>query len=301
MDTWLLKSVESDTDYRSLVKDYSVFKEVVPEPGDMDKIVKAMEKKGDPATSSRAKAKAKAKADAESVSPENKQIAKVATLVPFFEAVGWPQDKFCGEYNKIYSFMSKKESKLTRTERLSPDVGPRLLAHSGIHWTTTSQARGRDWTALALVVTHEIALIHAYRKSLIESCPGARALRKELADFFLAHVEPHHEQVGNSGINQVCHWEFPDNLKVDITPDASTCSFYDSEALMGKWEAAHALCINKNKKDPVAAWVKTIEKNKYLRCAGSDGEESDKLEALAHDLLTPLIEVCTLSTHRLFF
>ena len=56
--------------------------------------------------------------------------------------------------------MSKKQDMLTRSEHLSPSIGPCLLIHSGIHWTPNSQARGQP--PLALMVTYEVMLVQAY-------------------------------------------------------------------------------------------------------------------------------------------
>lgn len=283
-------------DYRSLATDISAFKDIVPADEDMDAIVKSMKQgQGNVRASSKSKGKKMAKADAtcDSESPDK----KLEKLEPFFKAVHWTHEEFSHVYQKIFAALIKPN--IERSDRLSADLGLRIMSQCGLFWNPQSQNRTRDWAPLALVITIETAVVKAYRKTLVDECSGARALRQELAAFFLGQATRQHQQSSGKGKTTASfQWEFADMVAGDPSEEFED-SAYNPQELKAEWE--HSRVVIKDKKDPIAAIIKNLEKNKYLCCAESKSagstKESTDLETLAHQLLTPLMEVCTFSMY----
>jgi hypothetical protein len=120
-----------------------------------------------------------------------KLAAKVtAALDPFFDTIGWSRKCFTKECSLIYTAMLA-ETGPSRSECLSNQLGPRILSLCGLPWNRQSAHKNRNYVNLSLVVTIETALVQAYRKSLVDECLGARALRSALNTFFLGNTAVH--------------------------------------------------------------------------------------------------------------
>jgi hypothetical protein len=148
-------------------------------------------------SSKKQKSKSKGKGDEEVESKvgNTKLATKLATKVtaaldPFFDTIGWSRKRFTEECSLIYTTMLAG-TRPSRSERLSDRLGPRILSLCGLPWNRQSAHKNRDYANLSLVVTIETALVQAYRKSLVDECLGARALRSALNTFFLGNTAVH--------------------------------------------------------------------------------------------------------------
>jgi hypothetical protein len=307
---------KSKTQWRDLVTDLSHFKSVLP---DFDTLTPSKKGNGNKnaATSSKSikgrggaggrgaipsstsskkqKSKSKGKGDEEVESKvgNTKLATKVtAALDPFFDTIGWSRERFTEECSLIYTAMLAG-TRPSRSERLSDRLGPRILSLCGLPWNRQSAHKNRDYANLSLVVTIETALVQAYRKSLVDECLGARALRSALKTFFLDHAAVHSTAQGNE-IKSVIEWEFADMPVVGCgKPDSELAHElarrrYDAEELSVEWEASNP--SSDSKKDPVAMAVLSWQKNKYLRCSNPDAPPG-AVESRAYYLLLELAKV----------
>jgi hypothetical protein len=312
MDIWLLNSTPH---WRGLVNDISAFKDILPDKSQLGlasesvktaknvsgvtKVVAKKKPKDTPgntekttaASTSEKEGKAKSDEDRTSVKPELKAAreAAIENLQGFFDSVHWTHDRFEEEYIENFAIMGK--AKFDRDHRLSDRLGTRILSICGIPWTPghASHNKHRDWTPLVSAVTVETALIEAYRTQLICDSSGARSLRQDLRNLFVTHAS-RYRVPGTDGVptRTVYEWEFADNI-LDASFPASKVSggnTHDINNLMARWDRASS-AISRDKKDPIAGLVQTLEKNKYLQCVGGTGT----IETRAHDLITELAKV----------
>jgi hypothetical protein len=69
--------------------------------------------------------------------------------------------------------------------RVNTNTCVRLLTVAGLFWTATSQNKWRDYGPPALASIFEEFVIRGYRETLLERCPGAADMRRDMAKYFL--------------------------------------------------------------------------------------------------------------------
>ena len=136
----------------------------------------------------------------------------------------------------------------------------------------------------ATAITMETALIELYRHVLLKSCPGARALRRELKVFLEMLASPFH--TSNPTMPIIEEWDFADNIHVSEDGpelDAKPVKTYNVKQLMTDRKAAQPKSGKgrervrgkvKGKredgdtdKNPILAFIEATEGNKLLACS----------------------------------
>ncbi|KAH9023469.1 hypothetical protein EDB84DRAFT_1440954 [Lactarius hengduanensis] len=141
-------------------------------------------------------------------SGESSSVTKVSPAVKdFLTAVEWTEDHFREEYDMTFDLMCRSPSSFTRGHRLSNHRGTRLLSMSGVPGTGGSHNRRRDWA-----VTVESAVVEQYRRRLLDMCPSARRLGRDLQSLFVDLAVPF--RVDRPGADFLREWQFADNLKI---------------------------------------------------------------------------------------
>ncbi len=206
----------------------------------------------------------------------------------FLSAVNWTAERFREEFQLTLALMEKIQ--FDRDDRLSRHRGCRMVTMSGVPWNIQSRHRERDWSAIAVAVTVESALVEQYRGYLLKMCPGARGLRNDLHDVFFA-LTAHHSVTDQEGqLRKVRKWEFADAISSNDSD--SERNLYDLDHLMKQWRTAHAARA-KDIKDPILTVIQNLEKNKLLACSAPDAPPGT-IETLAHHLISGLSEVGSL-------
>ncbi|KAH9048594.1 hypothetical protein EDB83DRAFT_2317346 [Lactarius deliciosus] len=145
----------------------------------------------------------------------------------------------------------------------------------------------RDWAVTALAVTVESAVVEQYRRRLLDMCPSACRLRKDLRSLFVDLAVP--VRVDRPGVNKsdfLCEWQFADNLKI---PDSEEPVVHNLKDFLEPWQRACST-LAKDVKDPVLALIQSLEKSKYLACSDPKAPPG-AIETLAHKLISALAEI----------
>ncbi|KAH9019225.1 hypothetical protein EDB85DRAFT_2153967 [Lactarius pseudohatsudake] len=262
MDAHLLEHVNA----RGLVKDLAAFKSIVG--GDKEGISKSSKKPPK--------------------SGESSSVTKVSPAVKeFLTAVEWTEDHFREEYDMIFDLMCRSPSSFTRGHHLSNHRGTRLLSMSGVPWNRGSHNRCRDWAVTALAVTAESAVVEQYRRRLLDMCPSARRLRRDLQSLFVDLAVPF--RVDRPGANKpdfLREWQFADDLKI---PDSEVPVVHNLKDFLEPWQRACST-LAKDVKDPVLALIQSMEKSRYLACSDPKAPPG-AIETLAHKLISALAEI----------
>ncbi|KAH9019230.1 hypothetical protein EDB85DRAFT_1896816 [Lactarius pseudohatsudake] len=149
-----------------------------------------------------------------------------------------------------------------------------------------SQKR-RDWAVTALAVTAESAVVEQYRRRLLDMCPSARRLRRDLQSLFVDLAVPF--RVDRPGANKpdfLREWQFADDLKI---PDSEVPVVHNLKDFLEPWQRACST-LAKDVKDPVLALIQSMEKSRYLACSDPKAPPG-AIETLAHKLISALAEI----------
>lgn len=262
VDIWLHKSTRP---WRDLVTDLSHFRSIAP-----------------PLSGSKKRSKGKGK---DKDGDESKLSIKAgATLKTFFTSIGWTEEHFTKTWGLVFAEMAKKRN---RSNRLAKDLVSRIVCLCGLPWNSESANRARDWESVALVITIEIALVGAYRKSLVFDSSGAQVLRSKLRTFFLQRTAIFRARGSDQKEVSVLQWEFADMVELPSDLASGPDKIYNPEELWADW-AANSPSFDT--KDPIASAVLSWQKNKYLRCL-DPAAPPGTVESLAHFLLLLLASV----------
>jgi len=154
----------------------------------------------------------------------------------FLKAVKCSQDGFITAYTRVFDMMASVKS-IDATLRFSKDRPTRILAMTGLNWTSDSKNRNRDWEKVATAVVVESVLIASYREKLLKDCRPANLLRTELQNFFYKRTTPW-TQISTKGNAPILvtdkRWIFADGIYVDVT-DANDAD--DQTTLRSEWKA----------------------------------------------------------------
>ncbi|KAH9162584.1 hypothetical protein EDB89DRAFT_2079529 [Lactarius sanguifluus] len=232
MDAHLLEYVNA----RNLVKDLAAFKSIVG---------------GDKEGTSKSKSSKKP-----AKSGKSSRVTKVSPAVTdFLTAVEWTEDHFREEYKTIFDLM--RSGDFTRDHRLSDHRGTRLLCVSGVPWNRGSHNRRRDWAVTALAVTVESALVEQYRRRLLDMCPSACHLRKDLQSLFVDLAIPVRVDRPEANKSDLLYeWQFADNVKI---PDSEVPVVHNLKDFLEPWQRACST-LAKDVKVPVLTLIQSLEK-----------------------------------------
>lgn len=205
-----------------------------------------------------------------------------------FRALKWSSDDFVAHYNKAFILITKP---IKDEDRISDEMLTRILICSGLRRNYGSSNRNRDWGKIALAAVLETAIVHGYRETLLNKCPSANRLRRDLGEYLFSKFSGIERPSSSRKAGTVLtDWVFADGLPIPKKTDEELMGFTDPKSLKSEWErASNAETTLSN--DPIAKIVHMLETNKYLTCS-SDDVEPGSVETLAHNLITGLIHVC---------
>lgn len=207
-----------------------------------------------------------------------------AEVHAFLSRVSWDSAALVKNTKTVLGLMDT--SSFTQDQRLSADLGTRLISMSAFSWNQQgSQSKSRDFGLIAIASTLEVAIIPLYRKELILRSAGAAELRRAIFSLFGTASLPRFPDAGADGYVQ--EWAFADNIPLPIASTLSVVRDYD--VLTARWEAAHS--GGSAFQDPALSLLNSLRKNKYLFCS-SPGVADGTLETLAHDHINSLVGVC---------
>jgi hypothetical protein len=162
----------------------------------------------------------------------------------------------------------------THHQRLSPRLGTRILAVSGLSWNAKSQNKKRDYTNIAVAVTLECINLASYRKELTKDCTSANNMRQELYEYFFSIARPHHEAFAGNGVQPrnfrpklIKEWEFADLVPIVQDSDGMVVDAgHDPINLKETLDNARTK-MERLKKDPRTRFVNNIVNNTLLHCS----------------------------------
>jgi len=217
-----------------------------------------------------------------------KSKAGSVNVESFGSAMGCSTEQLNSEFTDNLHLMETKG--FTRDDRLSDRLGTRLISVSGILWNRESQNRGRDWSTVAAAVTVETALVRHYRKTLIDDCSGALAIRSDIRSLFLTVVRPRRVKVDGL-MTSVVEYQFADNLPPHKDGDySSRKEVLDADCLMRDWDRAHATFVKGSHDSSIVAFIQSFENNALLACSGLN-VPAGAIETIAHHHISALVEV----------
>jgi hypothetical protein len=207
--------------------------------------------------------------------------------------LGWNPIRFAYEWRSNDSLMGLEDFK--QSHRSSKRMGERMLVMSGHPWNPKSHAPERDWNNINGAVTLETAIVLSYRHDLIMSCPGVRALRKEMEEFFLTIATPYFYKHPTTGkLDRKLEWSFPDGIECDeeSSTGPSKPKSYDPDQQRKELAKANPSAGMKPqiKRTTVKFTVETLEKNPFLWCYEPE-VATGTLETLAHHCINTLAQV----------
>jgi hypothetical protein len=214
---------------------------------------------------------------------------EMKTLNAYLVRFGLEVVSFCKLFDATLEAMVKNG----REERLSKDLAARLIPVCGVTWNVDSRNRARDWGQVVIAGVLEPLVIQTYREGMLRKIGAARALRRELREYFLSIAVENATEVrdkkGSRKLKYVKEWCFADDLPQDEEDGFMAEDEPEAEKLLKDVADAYVRGP-KGKKDPVAALVEGIEKCSLVHCSDS-GVGKGVLETIVARCVSIIINV----------
>ena len=226
----------------------------------------------------RAKGKGKKKAIEGDSDDEHNEAIELNNARDVIELLGSSEDEFFLLFQDTCNNMAKP---IGWDERGSENPVLRILATCGLTWNARSQAKGRDFSQIALAAILESMIVPMYRRTLLDVCSSSHALRGTIGDFLSGRTKAGKRMPGRP------KWYFADLIEYSV----SDCDIevFNPNNLQKELDNSERMA-KMRKTNAIKSSVNTLLKNKYLVCS-EKGVEPGTLETSVYFLMLLFIKV----------